>query len=64
MRFGETPHTLQNMTKANVCPSLATVRQLLDGSCPVQKLTTKRFVQEWTEGGVLDLLDVYGREDA
>lgn len=59
--YGECPHALQNMTKPHVCPSLAAVRELLDSSCPVQKLTTKRFVHEWTAGGVLDLLDVYGR---
>ena len=61
MKFGEEPHALQNMTQTNVCPSLETVRELLDGPCPMQKLTTKRFVAEWNDGGVLKLLDDYNR---
>lgn len=60
MKYGECPHALQNMTLPNLCPSLASIKELLDGPCPVQKLTTKRYVPEWTAGGVLDLLDGYG----
>lgn len=61
MKFGECPHALQNITRINFCPSTASVQELLGGPCPVQKLTTKRYVPEWTTGGVLELLDGYGR---
>lgn len=63
-RFGEAPHALQTMTQTGAAPSLDAVRALLAGECPVQKLTLKRHVQEWTEGGILDLLDRHGRADA
>ena len=61
MNFGEGPHALQNMTQGNARLSLESVRTLLDGPCPMQKLTTKRFVPEWTAGGVLQLLGEYNR---
>ena len=61
LHFGECPHSLQAMTRAGACPPLTSVQQVLDDACPVQKLTMKRFVREWTEGGVLDLLDRHGR---
>ena len=61
-RFGESPHALQQMTQDGKPPSLEAARQLLVGDCPVQKLTLKRYVQEWTEGGILDLLESYTRD--
>lgn len=61
MNFGEGPHALQNMTQGNAPLSLESVHALLDGPCPMQKLTTKRFVPEWTAGGVLQLLNEYNR---
>lgn len=60
--YGECPHALQSMTADGICPSISEVVRLLDGPCPMQKLTTKRYVQEWTEGGVLNLLDRHGRD--
>lgn len=63
-RFGETPHALQTMTQEGAAPSLDAVRALLAGECPVQKLTLRRHAREWTEGGILDLLDRHGRADA
>lgn len=60
--FGETPHALQQMTQEGKPPSVEAVRQLLVGDCPVQKLTLKRYVEEWTEGGTLELLDSYTRD--
>lgn len=62
MRFGEAPHSLQSMTEEGRPPSPEAVRRLLAGDCPVQKLTLKRHVAEWTEGGILDLLDAHGRD--
>lgn len=59
--YGECPHALQNMTQPGKAPQLAKVQSLLDGPCPVQKLTTKRFVPEWAEAGILELLDHHAR---
>jgi len=61
VQYGECPHALQMITDENRPPQLDEVCRVLDGPCPVQKLTTKRFVEEWTVGGVLELLDQYGR---
>lgn len=60
--FGEMPHALQSMTSATATPTLDEVRTLLEGGCPVQKLTTKRFVQQWTDAGIIDLLDRHARQ--
>lgn len=60
--FGEAPHALQSMTEDGRPPAPEAVRHLLAGDCPVQKLTLKRHVAEWTEGGILDLLDAHGRD--
>lgn len=62
MAFSEAPHALQQMTHDGTSPSLDAVRRLLAGDCPVQKLTLKRHVRGWTEGGILDLLDRHGRD--
>lgn len=61
MSWGEGPHTLQSMTQDGKPPALEVVLTLLAGGCPVQKLTLKRHVREWTDAGILDLLDQYGR---
>lgn len=61
-RFGEAPHALQSMTQNGQPPSLDAVRHILESDCPVQKLTLKRYVKEWTDGGILDLLDRHGRD--
>jgi len=61
MHFGECPHALQQMTQNGNPPSLGAVRHLLVGDCPVQKLTLKRHIKEWTDGGILDVLDRHGR---
>lgn len=59
MTYGEAPHALQQITQDGKPPSLEAVQQLLVGDCPVQKLTLKRYVPEWSEGGILDLLESY-----
>ncbi|WP_233844355.1 capsular polysaccharide synthesis protein [Cereibacter sphaeroides] len=61
MTYGESPHALQDMTQDGRPPAPEAVQRLLAGDCPVQKLTLKRHVREWTEGGILDLLDRHGR---
>lgn len=60
--FGEAPHAIQLLTKDGHALSLDTVRKLLESDCPVQKLTLKRNVKEWTNSGMLDLLDRFGRD--
>ena len=62
-RFGETPHALQQMTQGGTSPEPDVVRRLLGGQCPVLKLTLKRHVQEWTDAGILALLDRHGRNE-
>lgn len=62
MSYGESPHYLQEITKSGQSPTVEAVRDFLEAGCPVQKLTLKRYVVEWTEGGILDLLDQYGRK--
>ncbi len=59
--FGECPHALQLMTAPSAPPAAEEVRLLLEGCCPVQKLTNKRFVKEWSQGGIIDLLAQHGR---
>lgn len=61
-RYGEAPHALQSMTQNGQPQSLDAVRHILESDCPVQKLTLKRYVKEWTDGGILDLLDRHGRD--
>lgn len=60
--YGEAPHDLQNITQDGRSPTIEVVRELLARDCPVQKLTLKRYVREWTEGGIIDLLDRHGRD--
>lgn len=55
--WGEAPESLQKISSNAQAPSVEAVVRLLDSQCPVQKLTLKRHVREWTEGGILDLLE-------
>lgn len=58
---GDVPHVIQKITQNGRPPTTKSVQLLLAQDCPVQKLTLKRYVREWTEGGTLDFLDQYGR---
>lgn len=62
MAFGECPHALQTMTAEGQAVAPAAVHELLQGPCPVQKLTNHRFVQQSADGGILELLDRHGRD--
>lgn len=59
--YGEDPHAIQTLTAHGQSSDLSKFLEYISGPCPVQKLTNKRFSDEWKDSGVLGLLNRYGR---
>lgn len=60
-KYGDSVHDMQRYTAANPLISPAEVQGILEGPAPVQKLTTKRYLETWKRNGVLSCLDQFGR---